>query len=1010
MLLTMFTPAMYLMSRLRFVIKIGVIGVLFLLPLTGIAYFFYSKITKDIEFAGNERLGVRQIVSTGHFMQTMQQHRRASQLMLSGDKSARDRLPGLTAKASENIEALGKIVRSATGPAKTADEFAAIENAWAYIKNNGDKLEAPENLDRHNGLISEIINFVHLTNDRFDLSVDPDLDSLYTLDAFSIYLPDALNYLGQLRGKSYEALLKKSITAGERIEINILQNSFARELGKLKLSLNKAIQANPSLGAVMEAKSKNAFDAAGYFSGSQTAGLMKGELTLAPAELFDHGTVAIAALYELFDLSADELDSLLAQRIHRLQASRNSILAGTGFVLVLVLYLFSGMLLSVLRSLRAISEGAERLARGDVSQRVDSHSSDELSDVGRAVNSVIRTLEKFVKAQLEMAEAHNRDGCVSHEIRAGEFAGAYGEMARNVNEMVKGHIGVQTDFAGLMMQYANGEFANQMAPLPGERREISDAAGKVRAGLEAASLAARYNARVKAALDHVNIPVRIASDDGEILYINNALNDAFHKHEAAFRRQIPGFDADKAAGGNIGMFYEDGDAAIAQLRRLTSTAVSRLVLGGRQYDVVTTPVLSEQGERLGTVGQWTDMTEQLAAEQEVASIVEAAAAGNFALRIVEAGKDGFMLQMSQGLNAIIAVSETALHEIARLLKALAQGDLTQNIETGFQGVFAELKDNSNSTSKRLREIIQQIRDASGAIDSAASEIAAGNDDLSRRTEEQASSLEETASSIEELAATVKLNAANALQANELALFASKSAARGGEAMAQVIETMNGIEESNQEITNIITLIDGIAFQTNILALNAAVEAARAGEQGRSFAVVASEVRNLARRSADAAKDIKALIAKSAAKAGEGAKLVASAGKTIGETVSSVQRVTAIVGEIAAASKEQSDGIQQVNIAISQLDRLTQQNAALVEQSAAAAKSMEEQAQGLVGSVSIFKVTLETGNGNKRGLSDNAGQRPGSPQAPRAASRPARYASANDQCDIGSQLTYQVFCA
>ena len=379
-----------------------------------------------------------------------------------------------------------------------------------------------------------------------------------------------------------------------------------------------------------------------------------------------------------------------------------------------------------------------------------------------------------------------------------------------------------------------------------------------------------------------------------------------------------------------------------------------MIIGGRDFDIVTTPVV-DNGKRLGTAGQWTDVTDQLAAEKEIGAIVEAAAAGDFSKRIADADKSGFMLQMAQGLNAVLGTSEQALGEIARILKALAEGDLTQEIRADFRGVFAELKDNSNETIAKLREIIGQIREASVSINTAAREIATGNNDLSRRTEEQASSLEETASSMEEFASTVKLNAENAQQANRLAAEASESAERGGEVVAQVVSTMTAITESNREIADITTLIDGIAFQTNLLALNAAVEAARAGEQGRGFAVVASEVRTLAQRAAEAAKSIKGVVANSIGKVEGGARLVESAGKSMEEIVAQVKRVSAIIGEIAAASKEQSGGIEQVNQAITQIDQITQQNAALVEEATAAAKSLEDQSDALVQGVAIFKL-------------------------------------------------------
>jgi methyl-accepting chemotaxis protein len=285
---------------------------------------------------------------------------------------------------------------------------------------------------------------------------------------------------------------------------------------------------------------------------------------------------------------------------------------------------------------------------------------------------------------------------------------------------------------------------------------------------------------------------------------------------------------------------------------------------------------------------------------------------------------------------------------------IASGDLAHDVAVG-AGDDASLMAAMAKMQQSLAGIIGQIHESAGTITIASAEIAAGNADLSQRTEEQASSLEETASSMEELSSTVKQNAENARQANQLAIGASAVAVKGGAVVSEVVGTMSSINESSRKIVDIISVIDGIAFQTNILALNAAVEAARAGEQGRGFAVVASEVRSLAQRSAAAAKEIKALIGDSVDKVGAGTKLVDEAGKTMQEIVSSVKRVTDIMSEITAASQEQSAGIEQVNQAINQMDEVTQQNAALVEQAAAAAESMQEQTQHLAHAVAAFNV-------------------------------------------------------
>jgi len=347
---------------------------------------------------------------------------------------------------------------------------------------------------------------------------------------------------------------------------------------------------------------------------------------------------------------------------------------------------------------------------------------------------------------------------------------------------------------------------------------------------------------------------------------------------------------------------------------------------------------------------------------EIQSVVEAAAnRGDFSVKMDMNGKQGYTKTLSELLNQLSNVTETGIADVVRVANALAKGDLTQTISKDYPGSFDEMKTGINGTVENLKQLVGEIKDATDTINTASKEIAAGNSDLSQRTEEQASSLEETASSMEELTSTVRQNAENAKQANQLAIGASDVAGKGGAVVSQVVITMDSINESSRKIVDIISVIDGIAFQTNILALNAAVEAARAGEQGRGFAVVAGEVRNLAQRSAAAAKEIKTLIGDSVGKVEDGSKLVAQAGQTMEEIVSSIRRVTDIMSEITAASVEQSQGIEQVNLAITQMDEVTQQNAALVEEAAAAAEALEEQAQNLSVSVATFKVDEGSGS-------------------------------------------------
>ena len=491
--------------------------------------------------------------------------------------------------------------------------------------------------------------------------------------------------------------------------------------------------------------------------------------------------------------------------------------------------------------------------------------------------------------------------------------------------------------------------------------------------------------RIKVALDNASTSVMIADNDGHIIYLNRAVRAMLRAAEADIRRDLPSFTVDGLLGANFDVFHRQPAHQRQLLARLTQAHHSVVRVGGRVFRLVANPVVSEAGERLGTSVEWIDATQEVGIQKEVQDIVTAALDGDLSRRVGLEGKQGFMRELAQGINDLIQTNTQVLGDLQRLLSALARGDLTENIEADYRGTYAELKDDANATVARLQEMIGQVRGAVESINTAAAEIATGNSDLAQRTELQATSLEKTVTRMDELTRTVGDNATSAARANQLAIEASAAAARGGEVVDRVVSTMAAINESSRRIGDIIGVIDGIAFQTNLLALNAAVEAARAGEQGRGFAVVATEVRKLAQRSAEAAREIRTLIDDSAARVDAGSRLVEQAGQGMGEIVTAISHVTEIVGGISSASAEQSVGIGQVNQSLAQMDDVTQQNAALVEEAAAAAESLEEQARNLAEVVALFRLHPEASASAPAAL----------PSPVRTASRPVRSRSSAD---------------
>ena len=479
-------------------------------------------------------------------------------------------------------------------------------------------------------------------------------------------------------------------------------------------------------------------------------------------------------------------------------------------------------------------------------------------------------------------------------------------------------------------------------------------------------------ARINSALKNCTTNIMVADEGNNIVYMNDTMVAMLKNAEADLRRDLPNFNSSRLLGENMDVFHKNPNKQRDLIANLTTTYQAEITVGGRFFSLIANPVLDDQGNRVGTVVEWADITAQRLVEGEVNEVVQAAVAGDFSKRLVLEGKDGFLLNIAESLNNICAMSEDGLGDVGRFLSALAQGDLTKRIDNDYQGLFETLRSDANETGTRLTQIVTEILQAAREVASAASEISTGTMDLSQRTEEQASNLEETAASMEEIASTVKQNAENAVSANDLAGDARDVAAKGGEVATDAVAAMGRIEESSQRISDIIGVIDEIAFQTNLLALNAAVEAARAGEAGKGFAVVASEVRTLAQRSSEAARDIKGLIVDSNGLVRDGVELVNNAGASLSDIVERINKLADLVGGIANASREQASGVEEVNTAIAQMDEVTQQNSALVEESSASAQTLRDQAQNVERLMKFFH-TGEADHGMKRPSGNGARQ-------------------------------------
>jgi methyl-accepting chemotaxis protein/hemoglobin-like flavoprotein len=489
-----------------------------------------------------------------------------------------------------------------------------------------------------------------------------------------------------------------------------------------------------------------------------------------------------------------------------------------------------------------------------------------------------------------------------------------------------------------------GLIANPIIDAKGERVgtvvEWADKTAEI-AAREAELKAMGENTRIRNALDKCTTNVMIADASNHIVYMNETVTAMMQRNESELRKSLPQFNANKLVGELIDVFHKNPAHQRGMLSSMSGTFRTQIKVGDLYFGLIANPIVDAQGTRVGTVVEWADRTAEVGVENEVAGIVKAASEGNFTQRLETQGKTGFFANLATGMNQLLDTSEQGLTDVADVLAAFAEGDLTRRIERDYEGLFGKVKESANSTADNLTRVMSEVRAAADALTGAANQVSATAQSLSQAASEQASSVEETTASIDVMSASITQNSDNAKVTNSMATKASKEATDGGSAVTQTVSAMKQIAQK-------ISIVDDIAYQTNLLALNAAIEAARAGEHGKGFAVVAAEVRKLAERSQEAAKEIGDL-------AGNSVSTAERAGKLLDEIVPSIQKTSELVEEIAAASQEQSQSVTQIGSAMGQLSKATQQNASASEELAATSEELSGQAEQLQQSVAFFNL-------------------------------------------------------
>ncbi|MBN2647983.1 MAG: PAS domain-containing protein [Thiotrichales bacterium] len=465
-------------------------------------------------------------------------------------------------------------------------------------------------------------------------------------------------------------------------------------------------------------------------------------------------------------------------------------------------------------------------------------------------------------------------------------------------------------------------------------------------------------ARIEQALKSASTNIMVADRFRSIIFINDSLMEMLRSVESEMQKSLPNFNTANLMHQKIDIFHVNPDHQKNILEQLTSTHKARITVGRIIIDLTVDPIYDADGNRIGTIAEWKNMTDQLDIERGIEKLINEAARGELSHRIDASKLQNFEGQVSNSINTLLERFSATLSNVIDVLAKMSEGNLTDRMEGTFEGQLNSMKTAINDSLENLEMTLANVKDGAQEIGSMSKEVAVASEDLSERTQQQAASLEETAASMEEITSTTKHTAENMRTANEISHQTAKNAQEGIVVMQQTIEAMQGISELSKKIGEITGVIDSIAFQTNLLALNAAVEAARAGEHGRGFAVVAGEVRNLAQKSAEAAKDISSLIQSATAQIKQGTQKVETTNSVFIDMVDKIKRLETLISEASQTSFEQAKGIEQINQAMNHLDQATQQNAALVEQLSATASNMSEQADNQAQFIARFQISKD----------------------------------------------------
>jgi methyl-accepting chemotaxis protein len=617
-------------------------------------------------------------------------------------------------------------------------------------------------------------------------------------------------------------------------------------------------------------------------------------------------------------------------------------------VVAVTLLLLVGIIRTIVRGitgpLKQAMLVASDVASGNLDGIIHAGGSDETGQLMGSLAEMQSVLKAFQSAQSELAHQHEL-GAIDHVMPEQALPGAYGEMARSINALIKAHMDLKFRLVELLEQYSTGDFSQEIEVLPGLKRRVTEVVRNARNNMQSAADSAVSNVRVVNALNKASTNVLIADTNYNILFINETMVSMLRGNAFEMQKTLPDVHVDTLIGSSMDVFHIDPSQQRQMLQTMNGTVRTQIQVGNLYFALTANPIVDDNGKRLGTVVEWLDRTIEVDAEQEIARVVTAAAHGDFSHRLRVDGKTGFYETLARAMNQLIETSDQGLNDVANLLESFAEGDLTQRIQRDYDGLFGKVKISANTTAENLTRVLSEVRAAADALTGAADQVSATATSLSQAASEQAASVEETSAQIDMISASISQNSDNAKITDSMATKTNKEATDGGSAVDETVMAM-------MQIASKIGIVDDIAYQTNLLALNAAIEAARAGEHGKGFAVVAAEVRKLAERSQLAAKEIGELASNSVATAKR-------AGNLLTEIVPNIKKTSDLVQEIVAASTEQRESAVRIGGAMDQLSKATQQSESASEELAATSEELSGQAEQLQQSVAFFKTGDET---------------------------------------------------